>query len=84
MKDFNGTPIEVGTKVFFMHKTSQPVIGIVSEIYGKKSFTILYKDVIKTSKKGQREIDEFAEHNPSLDGCGYAVNSDKCCVINAT
>ena len=81
MKDFNGTPIKVGTKVFFMHQPSQPVIGRVSEINGKKTFTVWYKDVIKVSKKGQKDIEEYREHNPKLEGCGYAVNSDKCSVI---
>jgi len=81
MKDFNGVEINVGTKVFFMHSPSQPVIGRVSEIGGKKTFTVLYKDVIKTNKKGHKEIEDYREDNPELDTCGFVVNSDKCSVI---
>ena len=87
MKDFNGVEINIGDEVFFVHKPSIVVIGKVSEFDGKKSFTVNYGDVIKISKKGESEIEDYKKANPDdivLDCIGFSVKADSCVVINAT
>ena len=81
MKDFNGNEIKIGSKVFWLHKLSEPVIGIVTKFEGKKTFIVEYSDVVKFSKNGEKWFEEYKKINPEASSeNGYVVKSD-CCIV---
>lgn len=83
MVDFNDKEIKIGSTVFWMHRSQGPIMGIVSNFKGPKTFFVKFTDVIKFSRKGQKWYDEYLKINkqPSPDN-GYIVISDNCIVID--
>ena len=86
MVDFNGNEIKIGSKIFWLHKLSEPVIGIVSNIDSKKYILVRFIDVIKFSKNGEKWFNEYKEINEfdnpkTLDDAGYIVKCDTCVVL---
>ena len=89
MKDFKGTEINIGDEVFFMPHQGITVIGRASEFYkfGEENlFIVNYGDVVKISKKGEDQIEDYKKANPdevNLDCVGFFVEADNCVVVNA-
>lgn len=82
MVDFNGNEIKIGSKVFWLHKLSEPVIGIVSQIKGKKTFIVKFTDVVKFSKNGEKWYNYYKKVNINASpDAGYVVKSDCCLVV---
>jgi hypothetical protein len=84
MIDFNGNEITVGSTVFWLHTLSDPIIGKVSKLNGKKTFLVRFIDVIKFSKKEENWFNEYKtndfDNQDTLDDSGYCVKSD-CCIV---
>lgn len=82
MVDFNGNEIKIGSKVFWLHKLSEPVIGIVSQIKGKKTFIVKFTDVVKFSENGEKWYNNYKRVNINTSpDAGYVVKSDCCLVV---
>jgi len=91
MKDFNGVNIKIGDTIFFKYfdadyNMSYQVEGRVSNLEKNKKLSVLFKDVIKTSKRGKNIISDYIKHNPGVDPnlelCGFVVKSDQCIILN--
>lgn len=85
MLDFNNKEIKIGSRVFFLHEPSNPIIGKVSKFETKSKFLVSYFDVEKWSDKEKKRFDE----NKEIDGIsnidendGYIVKCDTCVIID--